>query len=177
MKKDHNLIINTRWCTRTTWFCWRMSTLKVSNIIFSAISLILPVSPVMKTKHFEGYDKTVNPSAASAFTTSAFRFFIWAWTCSPGFQSSSGLATHCCQHTLSAGQRLTGCKISTEQDTEEKQKNLDVGSLAGRSCPVCSSSRTTFTRWDQILNNCNNCIVLQISVNVSKHRYLFTQKN
>ena len=131
---------------------------------------------LLKNEYFEGYDKTVNPSAASAFTTSAFRFFIWAWTCSPGFQSSSGLATHCCQHTLSAGQRLTGCKISTEQDTKEKHKNLDVGSLGGRSCPVCFSSRTTFTRWDQILNNCNNCIVLQISVNVSKHRYLFTKK-
>ena len=35
---------------------------------------------LIKTKsYFEGYNKTVNPTAASAFTTSAFRFFIFGF--------------------------------------------------------------------------------------------------
>ena len=51
-----------------------MSIVIATSII---VIIFLVVVSLIKTKsYFEGYDKTVNPTAASAFTTSAFRFLI-----------------------------------------------------------------------------------------------------
>ena len=51
-----------------------MSIVVATSII--VIIFLVVVSLIKTNSYFEGYDKTVNPTAASAFTTSAFRFLF-----------------------------------------------------------------------------------------------------
>ena len=68
------------------------------------------VNAIIDRNSMKGYDKTVNPTAASAFTTSAFRFFkLCKFSSFSHFQVRSLLASHTHREVVKDSQ-VSDCK-------------------------------------------------------------------